>query len=47
MIPGRMLIRNKDGLMIDPRTLENKMLRIMDAFGLKNINPERIRMTYQ
>ena len=47
MIPGRMLIRNKDGLMIDPRTLENKMLRIMDAFGLKNINPERMRMTYQ
>jgi hypothetical protein len=47
MIPGRMLIRNKDGLMIDPRTLENKMLHIMDAFGLKNINPERMRMTYQ
>ena len=47
MIPGRMLIRNKDGLMTDPRTLENKMLRIMDAFGLKNINPERMRMTYQ
>lgn len=36
MIPGRMLIRNKDGLMIDPRTLENKMLRIMDAFGLSH-----------
>ena len=47
MIPGRMLIRNREGLMVDPRNLENRLTNTLDAFGLSGINSERLRKTYQ
>ena len=45
--PGRFLIRNNDNAMSDPRTLEKKIERVLGAFGLEEINSERLRMTYQ
>lgn len=45
--PGRMFIRMMDGKgASDPRTLEKRLERIMDAFDIKNINFERLRKTY-
>lgn len=45
-LPGRPLIRNKDNAQTDPRTLENRLKRIMAAFRMNNINFERLRKTY-
>lgn len=49
IIPGYMLIRLKaeqDKEPTDPRTLEIRLFRAMDAFGFKNITFERLRKTY-
>ena len=47
MISGRPLLRNADFMRLDPRTLENRMMRVFDALKLKGLNPERLRMTYR
>ena len=47
IIPGKPLIRAKDDVSLsDPRSLENRLLKIMELFGIKNINFERLRKTY-
>ena len=47
IIPGKPLIRAKDDESLsDPRSLENRLLKIMELFGIKNINFERLRKTY-
>ena len=43
---GRPLIRNRDDGQADPRTLENRLTRIMSVFRIENINFERLRKTY-
>lgn len=46
-VPGRMLLRKNDGTdPVDPRSLEQRLDRIMDAFHLENITIERLRKTY-
>ena len=45
-LPGRTLIRYKDGGQMDPRTLENWLDRIMKVFRMEGINFERLRKTY-
>jgi len=44
--PGKTLIRNKDDGLMDPRTLENWLNRIMSVFRVQGINFERYRKTY-
>lgn len=47
IIPGKPLIGAKDDESLsDPRSLENRLLKIMELFGIKNINFERLRKTY-
>lgn len=45
-IKGRPLIRSRNDEQVDPRTLENWLLRIMKVFRVEGINFERIRKTY-
>ena len=45
-IKGRPLIRSRNDERVDPRTLENWLLRIMKVFRVEGINFERIRKTY-
>ena len=44
-LKGRPLIRRDEGR-IDPRTLENRLKRIMEVFRMSEINFERLRKTY-
>ena len=47
IIPGKPLIRAKDDVSLsDPRSLENRLLKVMELFGIKDINFERLRKTY-
>lgn len=47
MLPGRELIRGRDGVSTtDPRSLENRLIRVMDAFKIPGISFERLRKTY-
>ena len=46
MSPGRQLLRNRDGLFLDMRTLHNRIGNIMREIGSENINFERLRKTY-
>ena len=47
MLPGRELIRGRDGLSTtDPRFLENRLIRVMDTFKIPGISFERLRKTY-
>ncbi len=47
IIPGKPMIRAKDDESLsDPRSLENRLLKVMELFGIKNINFERLRKTY-
>ena len=43
---GEPLIRSKDEGQIDPRTLENWLVRIMKVFRVEGVNFERLRKTY-
>jgi len=43
---GKPLIRNMRDDLVDPRTLENWLIRIMKALHIEGINFERIRKTY-
>ncbi|MBP3805047.1 MAG: tyrosine-type recombinase/integrase [Oribacterium sp.] len=46
-VPGRMLIRKNNGEEpADPRSLEGRLTRVMDAFRMENITYERLRKTY-
>lgn len=45
-LKGRPLVRNKNGGHTDPRTLENRLIRIMSVFRMEGINFERLRKTY-
>lgn len=44
---GMPLIRSKDEGLLDPRTLENLLKRIMLVFRMENMNFERLRKTYR
>lgn len=47
IIPGKPIIRAKDDESLsDPRSLENRLIKIMELFDLKDINFERLRKTY-
>ena len=47
MIPHGALIRGRDGVSTtDPRSLENRLIRVMDAFKIPGISFERLRKTY-
>ena len=47
MVSGRALIRGRDGVSTtDPRSLENRLIRVMDAFKIPGISFERLRKTY-
>ena len=47
MLPGRALIRGRDGLSAtDPRSLENRLIRILGSLKIRNVNFERLRKTY-
>jgi len=47
LIPGKQLIRAKDNESLsDPRSLENRLIKIMELFGIKNVTFERLRKTY-
>ena len=47
MLSERALIRGRDGLSTtDPRSLENRLVRVTDAFKIPGISFERLRKTY-
>ena len=47
MLPGRALIRGRDGLSAtDPRSLENRLIRILGSLKIRKVNFERLRKTY-
>ena len=43
---GKPLIRNRHDSGMDPRTLEKRLIRTMNSFGIKGVNFERLRKTY-
>lgn len=47
LLPGGMLVRNRDGSWpVDPRTLENRLDKVFEAFRMGNVRFERLRKTY-